>query len=178
NPDQNPLMQKNTQSQSAFFNPRVFFGFLLCATGASLGVFSLAPTPLALAQVSPEGACVPVPGLNDRCPAWAHQYPPPGTLQDGCTEEPAHMIAGTEAVYLASTRSCGGQFDILVLAYGFDGELLWVQTHNGAANLRDYVFNLAVSPDGHHLYVVGSENRGTSVDWVTISLNTTTGEKE
>src|SRR5437867_12068578 len=113
-------MQKN-RAEFGSFIPRIIFACALCSVGVFLATFSLAPTPLALAQVSPEGACVPVPGLNDRCPAWAHQYPPPGTLQDGCTEEPAHMIAGTEAVYLASTRSCGGQLDILVLAYGFDG---------------------------------------------------------
>jgi hypothetical protein len=38
-------MQKNTDSESAFFNPRIFAAFLFCSVGAWLGMFSFASTP-------------------------------------------------------------------------------------------------------------------------------------
>ena len=38
-------MKKNSQSQSAFFNPRTFAGFLLCSAGAWLAMLSFASTP-------------------------------------------------------------------------------------------------------------------------------------
>src|ERR1044071_3971357 len=38
-------MRKNTTSQAAFFNPRVFATFVLCSAGAWLAMFSLASTP-------------------------------------------------------------------------------------------------------------------------------------
>ena len=38
-------MKKNSTSNSAFFNPRIFAGFLLCCVGAWLAMFSFASTP-------------------------------------------------------------------------------------------------------------------------------------
>ncbi|HEX8281097.1 MAG TPA: dockerin type I domain-containing protein [Chthoniobacterales bacterium] len=38
-------MKKNTNPQSAFFNPRIFAAFLLCAAGASMALLSFAATP-------------------------------------------------------------------------------------------------------------------------------------
>jgi Dockerin type I domain len=50
-------MKKNSQSQFAFFNPRVFLAFLFCSAGALLAMFSFAgPTPSskAVAQATSE----------------------------------------------------------------------------------------------------------------------------
>ena len=38
-------MRRNTNSQAAFFNPRIFGAFLLCSVGAWLAMFSFASTP-------------------------------------------------------------------------------------------------------------------------------------
>src|SRR5438128_1090045 len=38
-------MRRNTNSQSAFFNPRIFAAFLLCSAGVWLGALSFASTP-------------------------------------------------------------------------------------------------------------------------------------
>ena len=38
-------MQRNTNSQAAFFNPRIFAAFLLCSAGAWLAMLSFASTP-------------------------------------------------------------------------------------------------------------------------------------
>src|SRR5947199_9827918 len=38
-------MRRNTNSQSAFFNPRIFAAFVLCSVGAWLAVLSFASTP-------------------------------------------------------------------------------------------------------------------------------------
>src|SRR5438477_6995203 len=38
-------MQRNTNSQAAFFNPRLFGAFLLCSAGVWLGALSFASTP-------------------------------------------------------------------------------------------------------------------------------------
>src|SRR5205814_800129 len=38
-------MRRNTNSQAAFFNPRIFAAFLLCSIGAWLAMFSVASTP-------------------------------------------------------------------------------------------------------------------------------------
>jgi hypothetical protein len=122
--------------------------------------------------------CVEVAGHNDRCPAWAVEYPPAEAPADHCTEEVAHQIVAPSGVYMAATRICGGAFDILTLAYDFDGRLRWVRTHDGPAHRRDHAFNLAASPDGQHLYVAGSEDSGQSYDWVTISYDTSNGEQE
>jgi hypothetical protein len=78
---------------------------------------------------------------------------------------------------MAATRICSG-FDIQVLAYDYGGALMWSYIYNGAENRRDHAFNLAVSPDGQHLYVAGSEGVGDTSDWVVISLNAVTGERE
>jgi hypothetical protein len=149
--------------------------------GALAGFALAAPLPAISTMIPappvPQAPCAEVPGFNDKCPAWATQYPSAETLGDGCTEEAAHQVVGTEGVYLSATRICSG-FDIQVLAYSYNGDLMWSFIHNGAANRRDHVFNLAVSPDGHHLFVVGSEGVGDTSDWVVIALNAITGERE
>src|SRR5437868_5687909 len=38
-------MRRNTNSQAAFFNPRIFAAFLLCSAGAWLAMLSFASTP-------------------------------------------------------------------------------------------------------------------------------------
>src|SRR5437870_271019 len=38
-------MKKNSTSDSAFFNPRIFAAFVLCSFGAWLAMFSFASTP-------------------------------------------------------------------------------------------------------------------------------------
>src|SRR5881275_2931571 len=77
-------MQKNTTSQSGFFNPRVLLAFTLSSAGALLAVLSLAVTPpaettRAYTSVPPDPAKFPTTfgSHANRLPRWL-PLPPGG----------------------------------------------------------------------------------------------------
>src|SRR5438309_8651004 len=67
-------MQKNSNSQLGFFNPRIFAAFLLCSMGAWLAMFSFAST-LPSAPSSFGGPDPTSPGV----PRYQNFYAPAGS---------------------------------------------------------------------------------------------------
>src|SRR5213080_3603097 len=81
-------MKKKTASQSAFFNPRVVLGFVLCSLSVLLALlgFSINPTSSALAAAPDQGDGQPIvdasykndvsPALRNVAQGWPLQYKP------------------------------------------------------------------------------------------------------
>src|SRR2546430_14663199 len=81
-------MKKKTASQSAFFNPRVVLGFVLCSLSVLLALlgFSINPTSSALAAAPDQGDSQPIvdasykndvsPALRDVAQGWPLQFKP------------------------------------------------------------------------------------------------------
>src|SRR5437667_10849302 len=82
-------MKKKTASQSAFFNPRVVLGFVLCSLSALLALlgFSINPTSSALAAAPDQGDSQPIvdasykndvsPALRNVAQGSHRQFKPP-----------------------------------------------------------------------------------------------------
>jgi PQQ-like domain len=68
---------------------------------------------------------------------------------------------------------------IVVLSATPSERQLWVHRYDGPSRSYDYGISTAVSPDGTTLYVAGSsDGGGTSLDYVTIAYDESTGETE
>lgn len=142
-----------------------------------IGILAILLLP-SLPSVALAEDCVTLPGMNERCAVWSHQYPEGDPAQDTCSDEPAGLVMGRSAVYLTGTTSCSSSntWDILTMAYGFDGTLLWTARHQGSLSLRHEGYGLALSPDGSTLFVAGSENTGEDDDWIVLAYSAATGE--
>lgn len=129
------------------------------------------PTP-AVAQ-----ECLAVPGVSERCPSWTFEHTGGDPAADDCDDAATRQVVGTHAIYMTGTSRCdgSGSWDIVTLAVGFDGELLWTARHPGSVYLRHEGFGLAVSPDGGRVYVAGSEDNGEDDDWIVLAYDAATG---
>ena len=143
---------------------------------------TIAVTLFVLAALAlPAGAlvedCITAPEVNERCAAWSYQYPEGDPAQDSCSDQPAGLVIGRDAVYLTGTTSCSSSntWDILTMALGFDGRLLWTTRHEGSLQLRHEGYGLTLSPDGSTVYVAGSEDNGQDDDWIVLAYDATTG---
>ena len=69
--------------------------------------------------------------------------------------------------------------DYVTVAYSTaTGKQLWVSRYNGRANREDGAGSLAVSRDGHRLFVTGgSRGRSTGIDYATVAYGAATGKQ-
>ena len=114
-------MKKNPKAESGFFNPRLFFGFLLGLSGLSLAVFSFAANP-ASGSISTTGPIAPFSGT------WmgtAPGVPPTGGGEDSCTEGTncdsfQLTITGTPADWAAASKQVHVQITWTTPASDYD----------------------------------------------------------
>jgi len=80
---------------------------------------------------------------------------------------------GLRNVYVAgSTLNTSNNNDIIVQKFDRDGDLIWQQTHNGAANMDDMAAAIFVDSN-YNVYVTGTstENTGDSFDLIVLKYN-------
>ena len=91
----------------------------------------------------------------------------------GTTLERAKDIAVDQLgnVYVTGFGYIYGAYDIITIAYGPSGNILWEATYNGPANGNDYGEGIVVGSNGH-IYVTGESMVGKSnFDYITIAYD-------
>jgi outer membrane protein assembly factor BamB len=107
---------------------------------------------------------------------WVSRYNGRANRNDG--PGAVTVSPGGGKVFVTGTsqgRSSG--FDYATVAYqAATGKQLWVSRYNGRANGNDFGNSVAVSPDGHRVYLTGSsQGRSSSSDFATIAYAAATG---
>ena len=109
---------------------------------------------------------------------WVARYNGPGNRNDGGV-----AIVATSTAVIATGISEGktvGHEDFLTIAYNpTTGKQLWLARYDGPAGTDDNAFALALSPDGHKVYVTGKSHTkpGTNVDYATVAYDSATGHQ-
>jgi len=84
---------------------------------------------------------------------------------------------GSEVFVTGSSEgTTGTEYDWATVAYGAsNGKMLWVRRYNDWANLDDYAYSVAVSPDGSEVFVAGSKHGIDNPQWETFAYDASTG---
>jgi uncharacterized delta-60 repeat protein len=124
-------------------------------TGYSWGVGSSAD--YALVKYRPDGDT-----------AWVRRYNGPGYEWDEATALTVDL-AGNVYVTGNSVQSSTYPYnqDLATVKYSAEGEELWIETYDGPGNSNDYAYSAALDSWGN-VYVAGSANGGSNLDYVTI----------
>jgi WD40 repeat protein len=109
---------------------------------------------------------------------WASRYSGPGRRRDG-----AYSLAvspdGTTVFVTGGSEGITSGSDFATVAYNAaTGARRWVGRYNGPANRDDIASAVAVSPDGHSVFVTGTSTGGSSgLDYATVAYNAATGAR-
>lgn len=95
---------------------------------------------------------------------------------------PTRMVVAADgkAIFVTGTsENSGTQTDVDTIAYDTaTGKELWADRYDGPAHESDNTHDIALSPDGGKLYVVGNTTgEGTNLDYTTIAYDTATGRR-
>jgi hypothetical protein len=150
------------------------------ASNTSTASQPLAPT---------DTACVPVPFVNDKCPAWNSSYDGPGHGPDGAGGglDNSRIMATSsdgQTIYVVGTSdsdpSTNNDFDYVVVAFDTSsGEKRWQSRYAGSVDLpQASPYALALSPNGASVFVTGTtyNNDGSLSGIGTAAFSAATGE--
>jgi hypothetical protein len=139
---------------------------------------------------STSSTCVPVPLVNDKCPAWDSFYDGPGAGPDGTGEGllNSRVMAPSpdgQLIYVAGKSdadpSSGIDYDYVVVAFdAATGQQRWAGRYPGTADLPQAVpYALAVSPTGSAVFVTGTtfSADGLEAGTATVGFAADTGEQ-
>lgn len=108
---------------------------------------------------------------------WVNEYDGPKSGTDK-TEAIAMKPDGSAVFITGRSSGVGTHGDMATMAYDAEGAEIWLARYDGPANGRDHGKDIAVSPDGTTVYVVGSsEGTGSGDDYVTIAYDSETGQE-
>src|SRR5688500_5987355 len=123
--------------------------------------------------------CLPIPRVNDKCPAWIQSF-------TGVTDSSTAMSPAGNLTFATGTGPSPGAThrDMLVTAYRTDtGQPAWTAHHNGPASLQD----MPVSSEGSTVAITGVEdapevppggvNETARGNQATVVYDTSTGER-
>jgi len=100
--------------------------------------------------------------------AWVRRYNGPGYGWDEATDL---VVDAAGNVYVTGNSARNSTYpnnqDYATVKYTADGEEAWIERYDGPGNSDDYVYSLALDSSGH-VYVAGSANGGSNLDYVTI----------
>jgi DNA-binding beta-propeller fold protein YncE len=176
---------------------RALSGFRLLI---GLSAAALIPSAAASANTLAPEPCPPIPGVNDRCPTWVSTYDNPdgdsaGSETDWATDvavDPAgqriyvtgHSWDNRTGGDMGTGRAPGGS-DVATLALDpVTGERLWTHRYDGPNSYWDTPTDMAISPDGETVFVVGvQEKRIVDLyyvvgDYLVLALDAQTGAKK
>ncbi len=108
---------------------------------------------------------------------WVKRYNGPGNDLDTAGSL-AVSPTGRTVFVTGSSFGTTPQLDYATIAYNAaTGTQLWVQRYNGPGHGTDRAGPVAVSPDGHTVFVTGSSwgGKATGNDYATIAYNAVTG---
>lgn len=94
---------------------------------------------------------------------------------NGSDSASALAVDVAENVYVTGGSHNGTNSDYLTVAYDSAGTELWATVKNGAANLDDSVYALAVTPSGT-VFVTGYSNNASNSDYMTVAYDSSGAE--
>ncbi len=94
---------------------------------------------------------------------------------NGSDSASALAVDAAENVYVTGGSHNGINSDYLTVAYDSAGNELWATVKNGAANLDDSVYALAVTPSGTS-FVTGYSNNASNSDYMTVAYDSSGAE--
>ena len=147
-------MRKNSQSQTAFFNPRIFVAFLLCAAGAWLTMFSFASTP------ATDSITVPSIAGQTVSVTWTGSIPPFNN---------SNPLTGSDCASYAGTAVVDQHVSTVVVPAGVYGtvdaffkfKISWIPS-TGQETTNDEILTV-LNPDGSEL---NSSDGGSTTETV------------
>ncbi|HKR70489.1 MAG TPA: hypothetical protein VJT16_16745 [Streptosporangiaceae bacterium] len=139
---------------------------------AGIGVAGFGAAVPAAASDAAVRAVAPVPGSQ----LWDARYPATGSSASQATAV-ATSRDGSTVFVTGGAGVPNGQPDYATIAYdAHTGEQLWASRYNGPGHGFDNATAIALSPDGHTVFVTGeSQGSGSRLDYATIAYNAATG---
>ena len=124
--------------------------------GATMMVAALAV--ITLASPATSAPCVPLDGLNDRCPIWTATYHPPG-VGGFSVDEAADIVADPLGRFVIVTGMSWGsdesRYDAATIAYDPNGVVVWASRYAGPSRGGEFPHAAGMSADGTRVFVTG-----------------------
>lgn len=115
----------------------------------------LAAAPAVLAAAS-EDPCVPVDGIQDRCPVWTGSYGSELAAGDVASDVVASPD-GNSTFTLGTTSTAAAGIDATIVAHdAASGTQLWVAKQAGPGTTADLPSEIAVAPDSGLVFLAGT----------------------
>jgi DNA-binding beta-propeller fold protein YncE len=131
--------------------------------------------------------CAPIPTVDDRCESWvAAQDHPGGYEGDGEEAGQAAAVSPDGSTLFVTGFSWDDEkgFDYSTVAYNAaNGSRLWTARYDGPSSVDDFANDIALSPNGHRVFVTGVRDRQVDLegrvlgDFGTIAYDAATGEE-
>lgn len=108
---------------------------------------------------------------------WQSVWASPSGYSDSVYQL-ATDLAGN--IYIAGRAAISGSYyDMIMLKFDVDGNLVWDVNHNGPANNNDEAHGIVVSPDGSVIYLIGYARGYTpNADLVVVKYTQVVGVEE
>jgi outer membrane protein assembly factor BamB len=105
---------------------------------------------------------------------WLKRYNGPSNGRDGAASVAVSPDGGT--VFVTGTSAGATTSDYATVAYNAaTGARLWAHRYNGPANGYDTAQSVVASPGGSMVFVTGTSDASTGVDYATVAYNAVTG---
>ena len=155
-------MRKQSTSQVAFFNLRVWF-FLACfLCGLPLVLFSAAKSNALTGGRPNRTELLSSAGVQEE---WVARY------DDNSVDDATAIAVDSSGNVYVTGGSFSSGYEIVTIKYNTEGQQQWVARHSGPGN--DYATAIAVDSSGN-VYVTGyGENENFDDDYVTVKYNAT-----